>query len=93
MGPAVIFGQGLAENAEPVRHGVLADLAESDRKLVTVIGKRRADELLICFYDASLPRVILPCACAERALSGMRVRRGCSSHISDEAFVLSVPRA
>jgi len=29
---------------------------------VTVTGKRREDELLICLYDASLAGVILPCA-------------------------------
>ena len=31
---------------------------------MTVTGKRREDELLICLYDASPAGVILPCACA-----------------------------
>ena len=33
MGPPVMLGQRLAEGAEPVGHGSLADLAAGDRKL------------------------------------------------------------
>ena len=33
MGPAVVLGQGLAEAAEPVRHGAVADLAAGERQL------------------------------------------------------------
>jgi hypothetical protein len=36
---------------------------------VTVTGKRRDDELLIYFYDASPAWVILQRACAGRALN------------------------
>jgi hypothetical protein len=72
MGPAVVLGQRFAESAGPVGHGALADLAAGDRSWVTVTGKRREDELLIWFYDASPAREILPCACAERATRGMR---------------------
>ena len=52
MGPAVVLGQDLTEAAGPVRHGTLADLAAGDRQPVTVTGKRRADDLLICLHDA-----------------------------------------
>jgi hypothetical protein len=60
MGPAVVLGQDLAEAAGPVRHGALADLATGDRSWVTVTGKRREGDLLICLYDASPAEVILP---------------------------------
>ena len=42
---------------------------------VTVTGKRRDDEVLICLYDASPAGMILPCGSAERAPRGRRVRR------------------
>jgi hypothetical protein len=38
---------------------------------VTVTGKRREGDLLICFYDASSTGVILPSACAARTPRGM----------------------
>jgi hypothetical protein len=65
-----VLGQDLTEAAGPVRHGALADLAAGDRELVTVTGKRREGDLLICFYDASPTVEILPCACAARTPRG-----------------------
>jgi hypothetical protein len=60
MGPAVVLGQDLTEAAEPVRHGPVADLATGAGSWVTVTGKRREGDLLICLYDASPAGVILP---------------------------------
>src|ERR1017187_5342573 len=39
---------------------------------VTVTGKRREGDLLICLYNASLAGVILPCACAAHSPRGRR---------------------
>ena len=46
---------------------------------MTVTGKRREDELLICLYDASPAGVILPraCACTERTPRGIERRSAC----------------
>src|SRR5579859_984921 len=44
---------------------------------VTVTGKRREDELVICLYEASPAGVILPCACAERTPRGTHKGRWC----------------
>ena len=60
MGPAVVLGQDLTEAAGPVRHGALADLATVTGSWVTVTGKRREGDSLICLHDASLAGVILP---------------------------------
>jgi hypothetical protein len=38
--------------------------------LVTVTGKRREGDLLICIYDASPAGVIMPWACAARTPRG-----------------------
>ena len=60
MGPAVVLDQDLTEGAGPVRDGAVADLATVTGSLVTVTGKRREGDLLICIYDASPAGVILP---------------------------------
>jgi hypothetical protein len=60
MGPAVVLGQDLTEAAGPLRHGAVADLAAVTGSWVTVTGKRRGDDLIICFHDASPAGVILP---------------------------------
>ena len=60
IGPAVVPGHDLTEAAGPVRHGALADLAAVTGSRVTVTGKRREGGLLICLYDASPARVIVP---------------------------------
>src|ERR1700731_3746737 len=60
MGPAVVLGQDLSEGAGPeatVRWQIWQRVTGS---WVTVTGKRREGDLLICLYDASSPGVILP---------------------------------
>ncbi len=52
MGAAVMPSQDLGQGTGLVHDGTLADLAAGDRRLVTVTGKRRADDLLIRLHDA-----------------------------------------
>jgi hypothetical protein len=59
MDPAVVLGQDLAKAAGAVRHGAVADFATGDWQLVTVTGKWREGDLLICLYYAVPARVIL----------------------------------
>jgi hypothetical protein len=56
MGTAVMLGQDLTEAAGPVRHSALADLQRVTGSWVTVTGKRRESDLLICLHDASPSR-------------------------------------
>jgi hypothetical protein len=60
MGPAIVLGQDLTEAAGPVGDGAVADLATVTGGWVTVTGKWREGDLLICIYDASPAGVIMP---------------------------------
>jgi hypothetical protein len=60
MGPAVVPGQDLTQAAGPVRDGAVADLATVTGSWVTITGKRREGDLLICIHDASPAEVIMP---------------------------------
>jgi hypothetical protein len=60
MGPAVVPGQDLTQAAGPdatVRWQIWQRVTGS---WVTVTGKRREGDLLICLYDASPAGVIMP---------------------------------
>ena len=60
MGPAVVLGQDLTEAAGPVRYGRWQISQRVTGSWVTVTGKRREGDLLICLHDASPAGVILP---------------------------------
>ena len=71
MGPAVVLGQDLTEVAGPVGRGAVTGAWR--RRVgggwVTVSGKRREGDLLICLYDASPAGVICP-VLAEEGVDG-----------------------
>ena len=70
--PAVVPGQDLGEVAGAVRDGTVADLAAGDRQMVTVTGKRREGDLLICLPDAT-PRSDLA-RCPRRMHTSRQIR-------------------
>ena len=60
MGPAVVLSEDLTEAAGPVRDGAWQIWQRVTGSWVTVTGKRREGDLLICIYDASPAGVIMP---------------------------------